>query len=299
MPVDERSLSHRDANPELLLITGMSGAGRGSMARVLEDLSYRVIDNLPPGMILQVASHDEPLTENARLALVIRSWDLELGPREAIRRAVAQLAGLGMSPGVVFLDAEDRVLIRRYEETRRPHPQGGESLPAAIAAERRLLSGLRAAADLVIDTSDFTIHQLRERVVARFGGEGRTRSMQISLVSFGFKNGLPRDADVVFDVRFLPNPHWEAHLRPKTGMDAEVAAFVLRSPDTGEFLDKVMDLLLFLAPRYREEGKSYLTIAVGCTGGRHRSVAVCEELGLRLAHHRVEVSLFHRDVSGG
>ena len=193
---------------------------------------------------------------------------------------------------MVFLDADDPVLIRRYEETRRPHPQGGESLPAAIAAERALLSGLRASSDLIIDTSDLNIHQLRERVVARFGEEGKARPMHISMVSFGFKNGLPRDADLVFDIRFLPNPHWDPDLRPKTGADPEVAAFVLNNPDTEGFLGRVVELLLFLAPRYRAEGKSYLTIAVGCTGGRHRSVAVAGELSRRLAQHRVESQSF-------
>ena len=291
--------SPSEHQPELLLITGMSGAGRGSVARILEDLSYRVIDNLPPGMIVEVASRDKGVAQTAPLAMVIRSWESHLSPEEVIGRAVDQLGGLGISPGVVFLDAEDRVLIRRYEETRRPHPQDGESLPAAISAERRLLSGLRAASDLIIDTSDFNIHQLRERVIARFGGEGKARAMQISLISFGYKNGLPRDADVVFDVRFLPNPHWQPELRPKTGTDSEVAAFVLDNPDTTGFLERVMELLLFLAPRYRAEGKSYLTIAVGCTGGRHRSVAIAEELWRRLARHRVEVSVFHRDVGTG
>lgn len=287
-----------DQDPEVLLITGMSGAGRGSMARVLEDLSYQVIDNLPPGMIVQVASPDRRPAETVPLALVIRSWDSPLGPREVIQKAVEQLRGLGISPAVVFLDAEDPVLIRRYEETRRPHPQGGESLPAAITAERSLLSGLRGAADVLIDTSDFNIHQLRERVVARFGGVGK-RAMNILVVSFGFKNGLPRDADLVFDVRFLPNPHWKPELRPKTGTDPEVSAFVMDNPDTAEFLERVVELLRFLAPRYRAEGKSYLTIAVGCTGGRHRSVAISEELSRRLADHRVEVSVFHRDVGAG
>ncbi len=297
--MQERPPSLSEQNPELLLITGMSGAGRGSVARVLEDLSYRVIDNLPPGMILEVASPDKRLAQTAPLALVIRSWDSSVSPEMVIGRAVGRLEGLGISVAVVFLDAEDRVLIRRYEESRRPHPQGGETLPAAITTERTLLSGLRSASDLIIDTSDLNIHQLRERVVARFGGEGKARPMSISMVSFGFKNGLPRDADVVFDVRFLPNPHWNPELRPKTGTDPEVAAFVLDNPDTAGFLERVMGLLLFLAPRYRAEGKSYLTIAVGCTGGRHRSVAIGDELSRRLAQHRVEVSVFHRDADSG
>ena len=288
-----------ERQPELLLLTGMSGAGRGSMARVLEDLSYRVIDNLPPAMVLEVAATDRRLGQTAPLALVIRSWDAAVRPEAAIGRAIERLDGSGINSSVVFLDADDAVLIRRYEETRRPHPQGGESLPAAIAAERALLSGLRAASDLIIDTSDLNIHQLRERVVARFGEEGKARPMHISMVSFGFKNGLPRDADLVFDIRFLPNPHWDPDLRPKTGADPEVAAFVLNNPDTEGFLRRVVELLLFLAPRYRAEGKSYLTIAVGCTGGRHRSVAVADELSRRLAHHRVEVSVFHRDAGSG
>lgn len=295
----DRSASSGEQQPELLLLTGMSGAGRGSMARVLEDLSYRVIDNLPPAMILEVAATDQRLGQTAPLALVIRSWDRSASPEAAIGQAVEGLGRSGISAAVVFLDADDQVLIRRYEETRRPHPQGGETLPAAIAAERNLLSGLRSASDLIIDTSDLNIHQLRERVVARFGGEGKTRPMHISMVSFGFKNGLPRHADLVFDVRFLPNPHWDPELRPRTGTDPEVAAFVLENPDTAGFLERVMDLLLFLAPRYRAEGKAYLTIAVGCTGGRHRSVAVAEELSRRLADHGVEVSAFHRDAGSG
>ncbi len=293
-------LSHPgEDQPELLLITGMSGGGRGSAARVLEDLSYRVIDNLPPGMIVQIAAPDRPAAQTAPLALVIRSWDSPLSPEQVIGRAVDNLQQSGISCKVVFLDAEDRVLIRRYEETRRPHPQGGESLPAAIAAERRLLLGLRESCDVLIDTSDFNVHQLRDRVVARFGRRGKARKMSISLVSFGFKNGLPPGADLVFDVRFLANPHWEPQLRPKTGTDSEVAEFVLDNPDTTEFLVRVVDLLRFLAPRYRAEGKSYLTIGVGCTGGRHRSVAVSEEMSRRLAEHQVEVSVFHRDVEAG
>ncbi|MXX44577.1 MAG: RNase adapter RapZ [Acidimicrobiia bacterium] len=274
----------------------MSGAGRGSMARVLEDLSYRVIDNLPPALILEVTSTDQRLRQTAPLALVIRSWDPSVSPDEAIGRAVEGLKESGMHTAVVFLDADDQVLIRRYEETRRPHPQGGETLPAAIGLERDLLSGLRSASDLIIDTSDFNIHQLRERVVARFGGEGKARPMHISMVSFGFKNGLPPDADVVFDVRFLPNPHWDPELRPRTGTDPEVATFVLENPDTEGFLERVSEMLLFLAPRYRAEGKAYLTIAVGCTGGRHRSVAVAGELARRLADHGVDISVFHRDA---
>lgn len=269
------------------------------MARVLEDLSYRVIDNLPPAMIVQFASPDRRLAETAPLALVVRSWDSPPSPERVIGDAVERLKEIGIRSAVVFLDAEDRVLIRRYEETRRPHPLGGESLPASISAERSLLSGLRESADVFIDTSDFNIHQFRDRVVARFGGEGKTRTMRISVVSFGFKNGLPRDADVVFDVRFLPNPHWKPDLRPKTGSDPEVAAFVLDNPDSVEFMQRVVELLRFLAPRYRAEGKSYLTIAVGCTGGRHRSVAISEELSRRLADHQVEVSVFHRDAGAG
>ncbi|MCY3564000.1 MAG: RNase adapter RapZ [bacterium] len=291
--------SHPERNPEVLLLTGMSGAGRGSMARVLEDLSYRVIDNLPPALILEVTSTDQRLRQTAPLALVIRSWDPSVSPDEAIGRAVEGLKESGMHTAVVFLDADDQVLIRRYEETRRPHPQGGETLPAAIGLERDLLSGLRSASDLIIDTSDFNIHQLRERVVARFGGEGKARPMHISMVSFGFKNGLPPDADVVFDVRFLPNPHWDPELRPRTGIDPEVASFVLENPDTEGFLERVSEMLLFLAPRYRAEGKAYLTIAVGCTGGRHRSVAVAGELARRLADHGVDISVFHRDAGSG
>ena len=265
----DRPPSPSEQKPELLLITGMSGAGRGSVARVLEDLSYRVIDNLPPGMILEVASPDKRLAQTAPLALVIRSWDSLASPEAMIGHAVGRLEDWGISAAVVFLDAEDRVLIRRYEESRRPHPQGGETLPAGITAERKLLSGLRAASDLIIDTSDLNIHQLRERVVARFGGEGKARPMHISMVSFGFKNGLPRDADVVFDVRFLPNPHWNPELRPKTGTDPDVAAFVLDNPDTTGFLERVMGLLLFPGAPLPRGGK---VLSDHC-GGMHRRAA--------------------------
>lgn len=294
--MDQRTPTGSEQKLEILLLTGMSGAGRGSMSRVLEDLSYRVIDNLPPALIPEVASTDQRLRQAAPRALVIRSWDPSVSPEEAIGRAVEGLKEAGVNAAVVFLDADDQVLIRRYEETRRPHPQGGETLPASISSERSLLSGLRSAADLIIDTSDLNIHQLRERVVARFGGEGKARPMHISMVSFGFKNGLPREADVVFDVRFLPNPHWNPELRPRTGADPEVAEFVLDNPDTEGFIERVLDLLVFLAPRYRAEGKSYLTIAVGCTGGRHRSVAVAAELSRRLAARGVEISVFDRDA---
>jgi len=201
---------------------------------------------------------------------------------------------------VVFLDAQDAVLVRRYSETRRPHPLGRlETVSRSIVEERQLLDPIRNVADTLIDTSDFNVHELRAHITGRFGHEAETHRLLVSCVSFGFKNGVPLDADMVFDVRFLPNPHFVPEFRKKTGLDPKVAGYVRKFQQTREFLDKVTDLMLYLLPHYVGEGKSYLTVAFGCTGGQHRSVMMAEEVGKRLKKAGYLVKALHRDIPRG
>ena len=198
---------------------------------------------------------------------------------------------------VVFLDAQDAVLVRRYSETRRPHPLGrSETVSRSIVEERQLLDPIRNVADTLIDTSNFNVHQLRADILARFSQDNQTRRLLVSCLSFGFKNGVPLDADIVFDVRFLPNPHFVPEFRKKTGLDPKVAAYVRGFPQSQEFLDRVTKLMLYLLPHYIEEGKSYLTVAFGCTGGQHRSVMMAEEMSKRLAKAGYQVKALHRDI---
>jgi UPF0042 nucleotide-binding protein len=199
---------------------------------------------------------------------------------------------------VVYLDSQDAILVRRYSETRRPHPLGRlETVSRSIVEERQLLDPIRNVADTLIDTSDFNVHQLRAEILARFGHEKETDRLLVSCLSFGFKNGVPLDADIVFDVRFLPNPHFVPEFRKKTGLDSEVAAYVRGFKQTKEFLDRVTNLMLYLLPHYVEEGKSYLTVAFGCTGGQHRSVMMAEEMGKQLRKAGYQVKTLHRDIS--
>jgi UPF0042 nucleotide-binding protein len=198
---------------------------------------------------------------------------------------------------VVFLDAQDAVLVRRYSETRRPHPLGrSETVWRSIVEERQLLDPIRNVADTLIDTSNFNVHELRADILARFGYEEKSKRLLVSCLSFGFKNGVPLDADMVFDVRFLPNPHFVPEFRKKTGLDPKVAAYVRGFPQTGEFLDRVTKLMLYLLPHYVNEGKSYLTVAFGCTGGQHRSVMMAEEIAKRLNKAGYQVKALHRDI---
>lgn len=281
--------------PHVLVVTGMSGAGRSSAAKILEDLGYTVIDNLPPELLWPaVQSHDIP-QEHKHLAVVI---DSRGGlPISELRDAMTELAREGVHTRIVFLDADDQILVSRYEENRRPHPLGFDTISEAIDAERTLLGDLKEMADVVIDTSNLNIHQLRERLTAQFSEDEEARPMRVSIRSFGFKHGAPRDTDLVFDVRFLPNPHWVEELREQRGTDAPVSEYVLQSEGAQEFVDRVDELLGFLIPRFQSEGKSYLSIGVGCTGGHHRSVAITEELGRRLQDHGVRATIRHRDVS--
>ncbi|MGA7097450.1 MAG: RNase adapter RapZ [Acidimicrobiia bacterium] len=281
-------------HPHVLVVTGMSGAGRSSSAKVLEDLGYTVIDNLPPRLLAPAAqSHDIP-ERHKHLAVVIDSrGGLSI---QELRGAVEELSREGVVTRVVFLDADDDVIVSRYEENKRPHPLGRSTISESISAERELLADLREEADVIVDTSSLNVHELRDRLTTQFSNEDMTRPMKVSLRSFGFKHGTPRDADLMFDVRFLPNPHWVPELRHLRGTDERVAEYVMGEDAAKEFVDRVDDLLDFLIPRFEAEGKSYLSVAIGCTGGHHRSVAIAEELGRRLAQHGVKAVVRHRDI---
>jgi UPF0042 nucleotide-binding protein len=284
---------------EFLVVTGMSGAGRSTAAASLEDLGWFVIDNLPAALIMKMAEMVEmPGSEIERVALVIGRGGGSTGSEyfDDLPGVLDALQIDRIRVRVLFLDASDDVLIRRYEGTRRRHPLGGHGVEDSIADERLLLAPVRERADLFIDTSDLNSNQLRQRVLESFGDNGGTEYMKTSVVSFGYKHGIPLDVDVVFDCRFLPNPFWIEELRPFSGLDEPVRTYVLSQPETLDFLEKVDELLTSILPSFIREGKSYLTIAMGCTGGRHRSVALAQALSERLGAHGSAVSVFHRDV---
>jgi RNase adapter protein RapZ len=278
---------------EFLIITGLSGAGRSQAGATLEDLGWFVIDNIPTALIAKVADLVEaPGSAIHRVALVVGRDAQQLDDVEA---AILQLRAGGSVVTTLFLEASDDVLVRRFEGTRRRHPIGREGVTDAIALERELLQGVRANADVAIDTSDLNVNQLRERLIDLFTSD-RSERLQIVVMSFGFKHGVPLDVDNVFDVRFLPNPHWVDELRPLTGLDRPVRDYVLLTPEAKEFVERIDDLLAFLLPGYIKEGKSYLTVAIGCTGGRHRSVALAEEISSHLRARGYEPSVNHRDI---
>ena len=294
-----------DTTPRfIVVVTGLSGAGRSTALRVLEDLAFHCIDNLPTPLLQQAVTLWSAGVADARIAL---GMDVRVGAYlDDAARAVRELRGGGARVHVLFLDAADEALVRRYSESRRPHPLAAhapqEDLAQLIQHERERLGGLRAMADRVIDTTRLTVHDLRRELIAHFSGEvGTTLQMTTRVVSFGFKYGVPVDADNVFDARFLPNPHFVPTLRPRTGRDPEVARFVLGTPEGAEYLDAVTSLLVPLLPRYAREGKVTLTLAVGCTGGRHRSVAIAEALGARLREAGApgDVRVSHRDAERG
>lgn len=279
---------------DILLITGMSGAGRSAAAAVLEDLGWYVIDNLPTSLVDTIVELvSKPGSDIDRLALVAGRQHVELLPK------VSALRAAGHRVRLLFLDASDTALVKRYDATRRKHPLDGEAsgLVEAIVHERALLEPVKTAADLVIDTTELNVHQLKSKLLAAFDEAGEGHRLQIAVESFGYKYGLPVDVDIVMDVRFLPNPHWEEALRPLTGHDPAVRDFVLERAQASDFLDRFEGLMLSLLPSYEVEGKSYLTVAVGCTGGRHRSVAVVEELASRLREHGYAARTGHRDLS--
>ena len=281
---------------DVTIITGMSGAGRSAAADVLEDLGYFVIDNLPPALIPKVAELGQaPGTSIGRVALVVGT-----GPyHDDVLPALEALRGQGLHLRIVFLEARTDVLVRRYESTRRRHPLAAADLTLAQAIEREheLLEAVKAEADVVIDTSDLNVHQLRARVLDLFAAEAPAGGMQTTISSFGYKHGLPLDTDLVIDCRFLPNPHWVDELRPLTGLDEPVRDYVLGQPITGDFLQHLDAMLALLLPAYVAEGKSYLTIAFGCTGGRHRSVAIAEAVAAVLREKGFDLRVAHRDVA--
>ncbi|MGH9303986.1 MAG: RNase adapter RapZ [Acidimicrobiales bacterium] len=280
---------------EYLFLVGMSGAGRSSAAAALEDRGWFVIDNLPPSLLGKVAElAAQPTGEYQRLCLVAGRGGYE-GVAE-LPAAIDSLRSSGARVRVLFLDASDEVLVRRYEGSRRRHPVGGEGgVLEAVRQERELLAKLRDDAEFVIDTGDTNVHELRDRVVD-FVDRGAGKGMETSVVSFGFKHGLPLDADLVFDCRFLPNPHWIAALRPLTGLDGAVRSYVMSSPQTAELLQRLDSLLEMMLPAFAREGKAYLSLAIGCTGGRHRSVVLAEEIAGFMRSLGFSPTVHHRDV---
>jgi len=282
--------------PEVVILTGVSGSGKSTALRALEDAGFYCVDNLPIlflEKLLELSGHTAG--EVSRIALVVDAREgrfLADAPR-----VIQEIRQQGADVEVLFLEASDESLVRRYSETRRRHPLAGENgtVPDGIAAERRALAALRAIADEVVDTTTLNVHELKRLVTRRFGTSEGSR-LGVTVVSFGFRFGLPTHADLVLDVRFLPNPFFIPELKPHPGTDPRVASFVLDQPDAKAFLERITDLLGFLLPRYRAEGKTYLTIAIGCTGGKHRSVAIAGALAERLEGGGQPVRLWHRDV---
>ncbi len=278
----------------VLLVTGQSGSGKSTVVRALEDQGYFCVDNMPVGLVEELVGilKDDGTVEHLVLVMDVRERKfIQEGPR-----LVGRLRQGGTPLRVLYLDAKEEALLKRYSETRRRHPlDDGCGLRAAIAREREILAPLRELADENLDTSAMSPHELRARIVAQWAGPQDREGLRVSLLSFGFKNGLPVEADIVLDVRFLPNPYFVDGMRERTGLDDEVARFALGGPEAESFLDRAASFLSFLIPQYRREGKRYLTVAVGCTGGRHRSVAVVRELARRLSRE-ASVDVKHRDI---
>ena len=293
-PAARSSKAIKKPEKELVIVTGISGAGKASALKAFEDLGYHAVDNLPLELLTEFAGLVGKSQEIERAVIVV---DIREGQTlDRLPDILTQVKQV-LPTRVVFLDAQDAVLVRRYSETRRPHPlRRSETVERSIVEERQLLDPIRNVADTLIDTSNYNVHELRAQIQSRFGHEDQTKKLLVSCLSFGFKNGVPLDADLIFDVRFLPNPHFVPAFRKKTGKDPKVAAFVRGFPQTEEFLGKVTELMLYLLPHYVEEGKSYLTVAFGCTGGQHRSVMMAEEMTRRLRKAGYKVKALHRDI---
>ncbi len=279
---------------QLVVITGMTGAGRSTAAKELEDLGFFVVDNLPPSLlsdVVRLVDQSHGPAQPVAVVVDVRSGEFFQGLRSALAHNLT-----GRDTTLVFIDATDEVLVRRQEAARRPHPlqQGGRLLDG-LQRERVVLADLRSEADLVIDTSNLNVHQLTDRVTEAFGTSETTR-LRVSVISFGFKYGIPVDADYVADMRFLPNPHWVPELRPRTGQDGEVSSYVLGRPGAEEFLDAYVPLLEGVAEGYLREGKRFMRVAIGCTGGKHRSVAMTEEITRRLLEQGYVARAIHRDL---
>ena len=279
---------------ELVIITGLSGSGKGSVLKALEDLGYYSVDNLPVGLIPKFAELTRGNANIPAAALVV-----DIREREGLDGFPDALAGIrrSVSARLIFLEADDEAIVRRFSETRRPHPLGTDrSILRSIRAERAQLAPIRAMADLVLNTSKFTVHELREFIGERFRGGHAESRIAISVTSFGYRDGVPPDSDLVFDVRFLPNPNYIPRFKNQTGKNPAVARYIRSFPQTVEFIRRITDLLIYLLPHYIREGKSYLTIAFGCTGGQHRSVMMAEEIRKNLAGAGFKVKANHREI---
>jgi UPF0042 nucleotide-binding protein len=290
---DKPAHTARQHAPELVIITGMSGSGKASVLKAFEDLGYYCVDNLPVDLIPRFAELAVQSGDIRRTALVV---DVREGSKLEKLPGILKSVRRMIPTKVVFLEASDAVLVRRFSETRRPHPFGtGAPVRTALKTERRHLGTIRRLADFVIDTSKFNVHELRAHINQTFHEESSEKSTLVSCVSFGFRHGVPEDADLVFDVRFLPNPHFVPEFRPLTGRHPRVAKYIRSFPQTREFILRISDLLIYLLPHYIHEGKSYLTIAFGCTGGQHRSVMIAEEVGKHLRKAGYRLKVVHRD----
>jgi len=285
---------HVDHGGELVILTGMSGSGKLSALKAFEDLGYYSVDNLPLDLIPRFADLVRQSVEIERAALVV---DVREGMRLDRFPAILKKVRKVLPTRVVFLEASEEALVRRFSETRRPHPMGRtQTVVQGIRAERKRLDPVRNVADIVLDTTKFNVHELRAHINAQFERGSESKGLTISSTSFGFKNGVPAEADLVFDVRFLPNPHFVPEFRKLTGRHPKVAKYIRQFPQTQEFLDKATDMLKFLLPHYIDEGKSYLTVAFGCTGGQHRSVFIAEEMKKRLEAEGHRAKTAHRDM---
>jgi UPF0042 nucleotide-binding protein len=285
---------HAEPRHELVIISGLSGSGKASALKAFEDLGYYAVDNLPVELLTPFAELVAQSVEITRAALVV---DVREGQRIERFTSILRELRKRLATTVIYLEASEAALLRRFSETRRPHPLGREAMVAqAIRAERRLLDPVRNVADVLIDTTNFNVHELRAHIQNQFERGSNGRSLLVCSTSFGYKNGVPLEADLVFDVRFLPNPHFVPEFRHLTGRHPRVIAYIRKFDQTQEFLNRVTDLLLFLLPHYIHEGKSYLTVAFGCTGGQHRSVMIAEEVRKRLAKEGYRVKTAHRDV---